>query len=212
LSPKLLVTAACVALAACSGGEPGEANAVTAEASAIAGNTASTPRAPASDSSGLAPLTADGWGPLKIGMTLAEITQAMGPDSNPEAVGGPDPESCDQFRPERAPEGMLVMVENKRLTRISLIRDSTVKTGQGLGLGATPAQVRAAYGPALRSGPHKYVESPAEYLVAWTNAGGPIDGTVPPDSRGINYEVDGTGKVNAIHAGGPSILYVEGCA
>lgn len=35
-------------------------------------------------------------------------------------MGGPDPEACDQFRPERAPEGMLLMVEDGRLTRISL--------------------------------------------------------------------------------------------
>jgi hypothetical protein len=31
-------------------------------------------------------------------------------------------------------------------------------------------------------------------------------------ARGIVYEIDGTGKVGAIHAGGPSIQYVEGCA
>jgi len=55
-------------------------------------------------------LTATGWGPLRIGMTMAEITTALGPDANPNAVGGPDPESCNQFRPERAPEGMLLMV------------------------------------------------------------------------------------------------------
>jgi hypothetical protein len=31
-------------------------------------------------------------------------------------------------------------------------------------------------------------------------------------ARGIVYEIDGAGKVGAIHAGGPSIQYVEGCA
>lgn len=49
-------------------------------------------------------LTAEGFGPLRIGMTRAQVVEAMGEDSDPEAVGGPDPESCDEFRPARAPE------------------------------------------------------------------------------------------------------------
>ncbi|WP_158332143.1 hypothetical protein [Brevundimonas abyssalis] len=36
-------------------------------------------------------------------MTRAEVVAALGEDANPDAVGGPDPESCDQFRPERRP-------------------------------------------------------------------------------------------------------------
>ena len=31
-------------------------------------------------------------------------------------------------------------------------------------------------------------------------------------ARGLLYEIDGTGKVGAVRAGGPSIQYVEGCA
>lgn len=157
-------------------------------------------------------LTSEGYGPLRIGMTRAQITQALGPDANPEAVGGADPEQCDEYRPERAPEGMLLMVEQGRLTRISLIRNSTVKTDKGVGLGATPDQVRAAYGPALQASPHKYVAAPAQYLTVWEKGGSGVGGPVAPESRGIVYEVDGSGKVALIHAGGPSIGYVEGCS
>ena len=41
-----------------------------------------------------------------------------------------------------------------------------------------------------------------------------LDGQAVQDeaARGIVYEIDGAGKVGAIHAGGPSIQYVEGCA
>ena len=78
---------------------------------------APTPGAPVSAAD---KLTAQGYGPLRIGMTRAEVEAALGPDSDPEAVGGPDPESCDQFRPERAPEGVLVMVEDGVLARISV--------------------------------------------------------------------------------------------
>jgi len=147
-----------------------------------------------------------------IGMTLAEVNAALGPDSDPEAIGGPDPESCDQFRPGRAPEGMLAMIEEGRLTRISLIDDSKVKTDRDLGIGIPASVVRATYGSALQTTPHKYQEAPAEYLTIWAKGGGPIDRAVPPHSRGIQYVVDSTGKVETIHAGVPSILYVEGCA
>ena len=157
-------------------------------------------------------LTAEGWEPLKIGMTRAEITAALGPDANPEAVGGPEPEACDQYRPARGPQGMLVMVEDGRLTRISLIRAAKVKTDRGLGLGVPATAVRAAYGAKVQSTPHKYGDPPQEYLTVWAKGGGPADRLVPENSRGIQYEVNESGKVCAIHAGGPSILYVEGCS
>src|SRR5690606_9967730 len=51
-------------------------------------------------------ITADGWGPLRIGMTRDEVVAAAGDDANPDAVGGPDPQRCDQFRPARAPAGL----------------------------------------------------------------------------------------------------------
>lgn len=156
-------------------------------------------------------LTATGWGPLRIGMTMAEITAALGPDANPDAVGGPDPESCNQFRPERAPEGMLLMVENGVLTRISLTRDNTLRTDRGFGLDDTAAAVKAAYGADAVSTPHKYVGAPAEYIAVWTNVR-PTEYVQDANARGIVYETDAEGIVRTIHAGGPSIQYVEGCA
>lgn len=157
-------------------------------------------------------LTAEGWGPLRIGMTLAEITAALGPDTDPGSVGGADPEACDQFRPERAPEGMLLMVEEGRLSRISLIRNSTLKTDRGFGLGDSAAAIKTAYGAAAVASPHKYQDAPAEYVTAWSGAA-PTPNTVAPDTaRGIVYEIGGEGTVTAIHAGGPAIQYVEGCS
>ena len=153
-------------------------------------------------------LTAEGWGPLRIGMTLAEITAALGPDADPNAVGGADPATCDQFRPERAPEGMLLMTEQGKLSRISLIRNSTLKTDRGFGLGDSAAAIKAAYGTAATASPHKYQEAPAEYIAAWSTPPGGAAGT----ERGVVYEIGGDGKVIAIHAGGPSIQYVEGCS
>ena len=181
-------------------------------------NTAEAPAPPRAPPARPAPaadtvLTAEGFGPLRIGMTRAEVVKALGEDDDPEAVGGPDPASCDEFRPARAPKGMLVMIEEGRLTRISLIDGAKVKTDRGLGLGATAAAVRAVYGHALQVGPHKYEEAPAEYLSAWAKDP-PKDekSPAPVTARGIVYEVGDKGVVQSVSAGGPSILYVEGCA
>lgn len=157
-------------------------------------------------------LTAEGWGPLRIGMTLAEITAALGPDADPNAVGGADPATCDQFRPERAPEGMLLMTEQGKLSRISLIRNSTLKTDRGFGLGDSAAAIKTAYGVAAVATPHKYEAAPSEYITAWSGAAPAAGATVPDTARGIVYEIGGDGMVKAIHAGGPSIQYVEGCS
>ena len=212
----LLLAAAILAIAGCANepqAPPAANSADMADAPVTAAPAAPAPTpTPTHTTRPLAPLTALGWGPLKVGMTAAEITAALGPDADPQAVGGPDPEACDQYRPARAPEGMLVMIEEGRLTRISLIRAAKVQTDRGLGLGVPAAAVRSAYGNTVQSTPHKYGEPPQEYLTVWAVGGGPADRLVPANSRGIQYEVDGRGKVGAIHAGGPSILYVEGCA
>jgi hypothetical protein len=150
-------------------------------------------------------LTPDGWGPLRIGMSKAEVVLAAGGDSNPAAVGGPDPERCDEFHPSKAPAGILVMVESGVLTRISVSRNSEIRTPEGLRVGASAARVLEVYGPRARVDPHKYWPDPAKYITAWREA--------PPetDRRGIRFEVDSAGAVVHMRAGTRSIEYVEGC-
>lgn len=193
------------ALAAC-GGEPPAPAATATPTPAPAAEVAPPPVADANA------LTSTGWGPLKIGMTLDEVTAAAGPDSDPDSVGGADPASCDQFRPANAPEGILVMIEQGKLTRISLVEMSDIKTDKGLGIGDTADAVKAAYGAGITVTPHKYAPAPAEDIIVWD--GGPRSEPYVEDAaaRGVRYEIDATGKVGAIHAGGPSIQLVEGCS
>ena len=204
-------------LAACGSGDPGANQAAGAPAAPAQDDAATARFAPASaapKTAGLttAPLTPEGWGPLKIGMTMAEITAALGPDSDPDAAGGADPASCDQFRPARAPRGMLVMVEQGRLSRISLTGESKLRSDRGLGVGASRDEVTRAYGAAAVPSSHKYGAPPAGYLDAWVGGGGGDSFIPPPSARGIRYEIDDSNRVGAIHAGGPSIQYVEGCS
>lgn len=150
-------------------------------------------------------LTPEGWGPLRIGMTRAEVVAAAGKDANPEAVGGPEPDVCDQFRPADAPEGLLVMIERDRLTRISVARTSDITTERGFGVGSEGDEIAAAYGDAATRSPHKYLDGRAEYITIWS-----ADPSAE-EARGIVYETGTDGRVTHVHAGGTSIRYVEGC-
>ena len=153
-------------------------------------------------------LTADGIGPIRVGQTIAEVTTAWGAP----AQALTDENGCNVFHPARAPQGVLVMTEEGRVSRVTLSRDATVTTDKGLKPGSTAAEVKAAYGAAAQSSPHKYEDAPAEYIAVWT--GGPR--TEPyvddPTARGLVYEIGSDGKVSAIHGGGPSIQYVESCS
>lgn len=220
-APK--IAALCILLTGCDAAPSSPNHGADNDATANTRPIASAPiapvadrKAPSVDSPAMAgpaiALTSAGWGPLTVGMTLAQITTAMGPDAEPELVGGPEPDMCDQFRPARAPRGVLVMTEANRLSRVSLIRPSTLVTDRGFGLGAKAAEVSAAYGAQAVSTPHKYNPAPAAYITVWSanppRAGAPAG----PAARGLVYEIDTSGRVQAIHAGGPAIQYVEGCA
>lgn len=195
---RLMLTAAVVSLAACNAPEPAQ------PAPDQPTSPTEQPGAPVSAGD---TLTAQGFGPLRIGMTRAEVEAALGPDANPNAVGGADPQSCDQFRPARAPEGLLVMVENGVLTSVWATRNPAIETDRALNIGDTAAEVRRVYGSAVSASPHKYESAPAEYLTVWSTA----DHTGPA-ARGVKYTIGSDGKVQSIAGGGPSIEYVEGCA
>lgn len=170
-----------------------------------------TPAAPVADANAL---TTQGFGPLRIGMTRAEVEAALGPDSDPASVGGAEPETCDQWRPERAPEGLLVMIQDGVLTRISVASPSTLKTDRGFGVGDTATAIKAAYGASAVSQPHKYSPPPAEDIFIWASGGPATPNAYVQDTaaRGVRYEIESTGRVGIVHVGGPAIQLVEGCS
>lgn len=198
---RLVASAAVLSLGAC-GAPPAEP-----EAPARPPEPASAPTLPGTPVSAANKLTAQGYGPLRIGMTRAEVEAALGPDANPEAVGGPDSASCDMFRPERAPEGLLAMVENGVLTSVWVSRNAAVETDRALNIGDTAAEVKRVYGAAAEVMSHKYADAPSEYITVWSTTD-----HQSAAARGLKYEIGQDGRVQSIAGGGPSIQYVEGCA
>jgi hypothetical protein len=143
-------------------------------------------------------LTPDGLGPLRIGMSRAQVQRIAGAP----LLGEEYTEGCIEMQAERGWDGIWFMFEEGRLTRISLGGpESGIATPRGIAVGATEAEVRRAYGASLESEEHTYQEAPALYLTHWT----------VPDRRGVRFETNGERRVETIHAGGPSIRYVEGC-
>ena len=150
-------------------------------------------------------LTPDGWRNLRIGMTRAEVVAAAGEDANPDAVGGPDPATCDEFRPLRAPQGLLVMIRDGKLSRISISAGTGIVTNHGIAVGDSISAVIDAYGGDAHVTPHAFHEAPDQYLATWQ--------VQPPSSaaRGLVYEITDAGRVLRILAGDESIEYREGC-
>ena len=158
-------------------------------------------------------ITSNGWNTLRVGMTRAEVTAAVGAQANPNTVGGADPQACDLFHPANAPEGMLVMIQQDVLTSITLRNNTTLRTDRGFGIGSTAAEIKAAYGASAYSEPHKYVAG-AEYITIWTTGAPATPGAFVQDAnaRGVRYETNAQGVVTAVHAGGSSTQNVEGCS
>ena len=150
------------------------------------------------------PVTPEGYRGVRIGMTLRQaetvLGQAIQPDGNDE-----DSEACVTFHiGEGDPRTEAsFMAENGHVTRVSFYGPAPPsRTPEGVGVGSSDAQVRAAYAGRVIEQPAKYDDPPAHDLIVWTT----------PQTAGYRFEVGQDGKVNALHAGGPSILYVEGCA
>ena len=141
-------------------------------------------------------ITPDGLGPVRIGMSRAEVTRIVGgPLEGEELTQG-----CIEMQAARGWQGIGFMFEEGRLTRISIGGATGIQTPRGIAVGASEADVRRAYGPGLEREEHTYQEAPAAYLTYWT----------VPGRRGVQFETDASRRVRTIHAGGPSIRYVEG--
>jgi len=140
-------------------------------------------------------LTLEGLGALRIG-------QAVPAGSGWAERGARISDSCRTIGSPDHP-GVHAIVEDGEVRRITVGRGSAVKLAEGIGVGSTEAEARAAL-PGFREAPHEYSDPPAKYL------------TAPNASTGdtaLRFEIGADRKVGLIHVGTkPVLFYIEGCA
>lgn len=148
------------------------------------------------------PLTPEGYGDMAIGMSLADARRVSGQSMNAPGIDD-TPGACNE-QEYVLPDGdkLYVMFEGDVITRITAASEAPhTRTAQNVGVGSTDAEVRTAYQDVIEEDAH-YNPPPAHNLLIWT----------VPDQSGLLFEVNEQGIVTAVHAGGPSIRYMEGCA
>ncbi len=148
-------------------------------------------------------LEVTGYGDMHIGMTLAEARQISGLPLDNTPLDEETPGACVENQYATTDGDQLwLMFEGDKLVRVSASTEAPhTRTAQNVGVGSTDAEVRAAYQNLIEQGSH-YNAPPAHNLIAWT----------VPEQSGLLFEVNEQGVVTAVHAGGPQILYMEGCA
>jgi hypothetical protein len=186
-------------LAGCSSGGEGDG-----DASPATEVTTTTAVAPAPSSS--APpdaayrLELRGFGPVRVGMTVAEAGAALGTRLVP-VIDPPDDE-CATYGPESGFDGVAFLVARGIVARTDVTAGST-QTTEGVALGQSEDEAQRRYGGRLAVGDHDYLVG-GRYLTLIPMA--PAD----EDFR-LVIETDGR-KVTALRAGRlPEVEYSEGC-
>ena len=138
-----------------------------------------------------------GYGPIRVGWTVAELNAALNENVRPAYQAS---DECDYVHPVRVPPRVNLMVVKDTVARIDV--DTTgVLTEKGAGVGATEQRISELYGP-VKVEFHKYRPDGRNLIV--------ID---PADSMlRIIFETD-SGRVVRYRAGRrPPVDYVEGCS
>ncbi|OBX18033.1 hypothetical protein A9995_13930 [Erythrobacter sp. QSSC1-22B] len=166
-----------------------ETTVATAEPAAL--EPAATPEPAASADANT--LTLAGLGDLRIGEPVPAGSSfasrgAQIPGTTCRTVSSPD------F------PGVHAMTVDDEVRRITLSDESEVALVEGIGVGATEAEVRAAF-PGFEESPHQYLAAPGKYL------------TQPGEDPRLHFEIAADETVSLIHVGAlPELIWVEGCA
>jgi len=144
-------------------------------------------------------LTEHGIGPVRVGMTLAEVAGAT---SAGIRLVGTDSTECSYLSWRDGPPGVLIMAEGGRVVRID-VRNPAITTPEGIKIGSTEAEVQQRYAGQIEVLPHKYTDG--HYLVITPR------NSADRELR-IVFETDGK-KVETLRGGRvPPVQYVEGCS
>jgi hypothetical protein len=141
-------------------------------------------------------MTPAGLPPVEIGMTLAQVEQALGKKLHFDRK---DPAAANCFQATRPRDDKtLYMLERHRVTRIDT-RNSSIAGPEGARVGDSEAGLKKRFGTRAVFAPHRYV--PDGHYV-----------TVDYPQRKLVFETE-NGRVTSWRIGLPdSASYVEGCS
>jgi hypothetical protein len=139
---------------------------------------------------------ADGIGPLKVGVSLAMASRALGEELRVTQAG------CDHVNPTTMPDGILLMVIDDTVARVE-VDSAGILTVEGAQVGDSESRVLELYGARARIEPHKYTYPDGHYVV------------IAPPSDTLHRLIFETfkGRVTTYRAGRvPAVQLVEGCS
>jgi hypothetical protein len=150
-------------------------------------------------------ISTGGYGPARIGMSVAEVAEALGVKLVP--LGAIDDPACYYVTPQPDIAPLMVMVSHDHVVRFDVgsakVASEGIVTRSGLGIGTTEAKVIETLGAdAVEVTPHKYTGPEGHYLTVWS----------ADRQAAVRFETL-NGKVTSFYAGqAPHVTYVEGCS
>ena len=139
---------------------------------------------------------ADGIGPLRVGVPLADASRTLGEALRVGVAG------CDHVVPTATPAGIRLMVIDDTVARVE-IDSAGIRTTEGAQVGDSESRVLELYGARARIEPHKYTYPEGHYVVVR-----PVGDTL----HRIIFETF-KGRVTNYRAGRvPAVQLVEGCS
>jgi hypothetical protein len=141
-------------------------------------------------------VTEYGIGPIRAGMTVEEVAQAMGGGFGAPKGGTA---GCTYAVLVKAPPGLAVMLQDGKVARVE-VRSGRTPTAAGARIGDSEARIKALYPGRVTTTPHKY------------NAGGHYLTVTPADPKyRIVFETDGKKVTNFRSGRIPEVEQVERC-
>ena len=141
-----------------------------------------------------------GLGALRAGMTIAEAAKVVGGSFS--ARPG-ESKTCGYAVWREAPPNVLVMLDEGRVARVDIVRESRIPTSRGARIGDTEARIKELYKGRVVVTPHEYTDG--HYLTVTPEPGN-------PEARNYRlvFETDGDRVLR--YRGGklPQVGYVEG--
>ncbi|MEM6436423.1 MAG: hypothetical protein AAF773_21635 [Cyanobacteria bacterium P01_D01_bin.115] len=142
-----------------------------------------------------------GVGPLNIGMTLEEATDALGLPVVP--IGSNISGECSYYQPDTSAQAIGLMVVDNRVIRVDVWPGSSLPTVSGVTIGSSEAELREIYPDQLEATPNPYTQG--EFLTL-----------VPNDPElslyRLVFETDDQGDVVQYRTGQfPAVTWPDGC-